>query len=167
MWASRSGTARPDDELHKRRIHTGRIYIRLIRTDSDIAPVHRSTFHLESDVAGFSKRMLRDMGDEGTIQVCPELAILRDDLHGVPLSRWFASPRARGVIKRICRFVSAHGEGHVEIVFSLNFQRPRPNIMFGNEQQISSVGEQVVVALHTWIRFEAVLQPQREIPEFL
>src|SRR5437868_12416493 len=58
-------------------------------------------------------------------------------------------------------------ERHFEIVFSLNFQRPRPNIMFGNEQQISSVGEQVVVALHTWIRFEAVLQPQREIPEFL
>src|SRR3989441_12426057 len=75
--------------------------------------------------------------------------------------------RARGVIKRICRFGSAHGERHFEIVFSLNFQRPRPNIMLGNEQQISGVGEQVVVALHTWIRFEAVLQPQREIPEFL
>ena len=106
------------------------------------------------------------MGDERTIQVCPELAILRDDLHRVPLPRWFASPRAR----RHQTYMSIRfrpWRATFRNRFFLNFQRPRPNIMFGNEQQISSVGEQVVVALHTWIRFEAVLQPQREIPEFL
>ena len=39
--------------------------------------------------------------------------------------------------------------------------------MFGDEEQISGVGEQVVVAFHTFIWFKPILQPQRKIPEFL
>src|ERR1051326_4003041 len=39
--------------------------------------------------------------------------------------------------------------------------------MFRNEQQISGIGEQVVVALHTWVWQKPILQPQGEIPEFL
>src|ERR1051326_4503859 len=78
--------------------------------DADITPLDRTALYLKSDVARFGKRMLRHMGDERSIEICPDLPVLGDDLHGIPLSGWFARPYACGVIKRKCRLVCAHGQ---------------------------------------------------------
>ena len=118
--------------------------------------MHRSAFHLESDVAGFSKRMLRDMGDERTIQVCPELAILRDDLHRVPLPRWFASPRTRGVIKRICRFVSAHGERHFEAGKVLAVEEPLETLIERHVSHLTQIVFEFFFAGRETILFQEV-----------
>src|SRR5579872_4699324 len=123
-----------------------------LRFDSDVTPVHRAAFALESDVAGFGKGMLGDVCYQGSIQIRPNLSVLRNDLNVVPLPDRFSGPGSRGVIRFDSGLPAAHRDGHFEVVLSLNLQRSSPHAGLGDEEKISGVGVQVLIAFHSRIR---------------
>ncbi len=131
--------------------------------DAYIPPVNLRAFRLEADISGLRVFVMGDGGDERSIEVRTNLAIIGNDFDGVPLADRMDGSLARLGIDRKNRALFGRPDVQNFEVHPLDLHHFREDSMLLHENQVAAVAVKLIAALHARVRGKAILQPQSEV----
>lgn len=97
--------------------------------NSQVAPSNFGILRLKPNVSGCREFMLRNDGDENSIEAAAYLAVVRFDLHRIPLARWVTSAFRGCLVKGIFRLGRLGKRPQLHDVESFDFEALRPDLV--------------------------------------